>query len=549
MSKIIEKIKEHYLIAIALAVLAVIRFTANIPILLLADSQKYLCSPAVIQMRHLDDIWISINFSLFERVLNYFIQVVFDDDLTFSIILNKLASLASTLLIYLILYEISKNKTVSLISAIVFSLSPALLYIENTIMPEAFFLFFILLFSYLIQKLLLQSNLKIVITLSVIAGLILGFAEITKQTADTWALFILFTFLVLGLVQWFQSKKIKYILSVALIYLFSFLPKLPLYIENARVFGQFDLAMSRTIDSGAGVFLWSLTEDMVYSNPPTSYPWMTYLLINLTEEYKKQFSIEDKNSNTRPFLKAVSRLSMVGRQGQLADPYTGQMIPIQKWSKICRTYWKEVSLANPKLLIERIFKVSFVNMFLKEDLGLFIWENSMRPGVNFQPIQYTDSPFSFKDQFDYEFRKRNLKPEKLLVSIDQVSKVKDFYSYLKFNDEDHYYLMVNTDTPYAFKLPINSISLWWQKIWTWNPWIHLIGPLFLISVFIYFFLRQYSLFDIYILCSALYFSLLPLLISLAEARYRLQFMPFMILFIVISSFKFWTKQKSKTENK
>lgn len=547
MNKIIKTIKEHYLICITLVLVALIRFTANIPVLLLSDSVKFIIPDQYIISQDSSTIWNFLNFSLLLRMLNYWLQSNFQNDLSVLINLNKLLSLASTVLIYLIVFAKSRNKILSLISAAIFSLSPALLYIENAVMAEAIFIFWLLLFTYLLLMIINQSNQNKILMLSVGIGLIAGLAEMTKQTADNWIFLICLVLFSLGVYDFLKSKKNKYILVAILIYLCSYVPKIPAYIENSKILGHFDIGLSHTIDSGRGVLLWSLTEEMIYSNPSTSYPWLTNYIIALTEQIKRQISVNDKNANTRPLLIAISQINVAGRQGQLTNPYTGELISTEEWSKICVKYWKEVSFSQPSLLLKRILNNSFVNLFFKEDLGLFIWENSLRQGVDFQPIQFTKVPFSFNSQIDPNLLKQNTKPNILSVTNNQVSKVREYYSYFTLNDNDHYYVMVNMDTPYAFKLAINSFSIWWQKIWTWIPWVYFVAPLFLISIFIYFFLRQYDLFDIYVLSSALYFSLLPLLMSTAEARYRLQFMPFMIIFIAITFFKIWNKQKLKIE--
>jgi hypothetical protein len=537
MSKIIDLAKQHYLILVAALMLTLIRFTSAVPILFLADSPKYTLPDVIIKNNDLNSIWISINFSLFERVINYFIQTANDNDISFSIVLNKLAIVIATLLFYLIVYRSTNRKYLALALSLIFSLNPALLYIEQVIMPEAFYILFVLIIVSLMQEILIVKdlNLQRSLILSAFAGLIAGVAALTKQTADNWILSISLVLLIVGIYQLYKSNRKKYVLIAisSIFFCTSLIPKLPIYWENYRNFGQLDLSLNRTIDSARGVLLWSLTEEMVYANPPTSYPWLTQAIIQVTENIKANFVINDKNSNSSPFYMAISRINVIGREGRLTHPQTGNLISIAEWSDICSKYWFDVSFYQPDKLLKRVFQVSFVNMFVKEDLGLFILENSMRPEVHFQSIQYTEVPFSFKDQFDPKLF--GYRAEIISIPSSEVSKVHSFNSYFKLNSNPNsYFVMVNQDLPYAFRIPVASFSVWWQKLWTWFPWIYIIGPIFLVALVVYVCKRQFRLFDLFILGSCAYYTLLPLLFSLAEARYRLQFIHFMLIFIAIS---------------
>lgn len=536
MSKVKDLLRQHYLIAIALLILSLIRFTSAVPVLFVADSMKFISPEDLIRMRDFDSIWSILNFSIFERVLNYYIQIWNNNDLSWSITINKISSILSTLLVYLIVFRSTKAYYLSLITAIIFSLNPALLYIEQVVMAEANFIFFVLLITSLLQVILLESkttNLVKASILSLIAGLIAGLAALTKQTADNWIIFVFIVLMLIGIYQFLKSKKRYFIIVASVFFLSSFIVKVPVYWGNYNSFGTFDPMLSRTVDSGRGGFLWSLTEEMVYANPSTSYPWLTQAIIQTTENFKSNFAIDDKSSVTSPFYMAISAINVAGREGRLINPETGMAISMEEWPTICSKYWFDLCFYQPLKLAKRIFQKSLVNMFLKEDLGLFVFENSLRPQVNFQPIQYTKVPFSFKDQFDP--RLFGLRAERLSVSTSEITKVHDFYSYFKLvSSPNDYWIMINMDTPYAFRAPLASVSLWWQKIWAWLPWIYFIAPLFLVSLTIYLWKRKFTLFDLFILGSCAYYIGLPLLFSHAEPRYRLQFIHFMLIFIAIS---------------
>ncbi len=543
MSKIIDIAKQHYLILIATLVLTLIRFTSGVPVLLVADSVKYVIPENIIQAHDLTSILISPTFSYFERILNYFIQSANNNDLTLSIVLNKFVSCVSTLLLYFIVYRNTRSIRWSLVIALVFSLNPALLYIEQVIMAESFYIFFVLVIVAALQEVFIFKGTKATqsFILTALAGFTAGFAALAKQTGDNWILLISLVLAFVG-VYYFLKKKDKFLLLIAAIFFFtSFIPKTPIYWQNYQHFGNPNQSLTQSVNSAKGVLLWSLTEEMVYSNPSTSYPWLTQMIINVTENFKTNFAIDDKNSNTSPFYMAISAISVAGREGRIAHPQTGMPIGLADWGDICSKYWFDLSVYQPLKLAKRIFQTSLVNMFVKEDLGLFIFENSMRSEVNFQPIQFTKIPFSFKDQVDPKLF--GLRAEKLSIPALDVSKVNDFNSYFKLNaNPNTYLLMINMDTSYAFRVPVTSFSVWWQKIWTWFPWIYIIGPIFIAALINYLIKRRFRIFDLFILGSCAYYILLPLLLSLAEARYRLQFIHFMLIFIAISFAKRHNKE-------
>lgn len=525
--------------------LACLRLTSGVPVLFLADSSKYIVPDQIALAHNIDFIWTSINFSVLERLMNYYIQIFNQNDLSLSIFFNKIFSLATTFLVYWIVFRSSTRIVFALIAALIVSLNPALLYIEQAIMAESMFLLLIMMVVALLQEVLLhvlELNSRRFYCIASLAGFIAGLAAITKQTADNWIVIISLVVFSLGIFYFIRNKRYQLILIAVLFFVCSFVPKIPLYLGNCKNFGKFDLSLSHTIDSGRGVFLWSLTPDMLYAAKSNSYPWLTQMIIALTEDIKTQITINDTSSNTQAFYIAISRINVVGREGRLQHPYTGMPISIEEWSKICLRYWFDLSFAQPDLLIKRILELSATNLFLKEDLGLFILENSLRQGVNFQPIQYTKVPFSSKSQLDPKLS--GLNAESLSIQSWQITKARDFYSYFKLNSgSENYLLMVNMDTPYVFKMPCRSFSIRWQSLWAWFPWVYIIGPLFVMGLVLYLIQRRFELFDLFILGSTLYFTLLPLLFSLAEARYRLQFLPFMIIFITIVLAKNFNKAR------
>jgi hypothetical protein len=110
--------------------------------------------------------------------------------------------------------------------------------------------------------------------------------------------------------------------------------------------------------------------------------------------------------------------------------------------------------------------------------------------------------------------------------------------------------MKDRGAEYAYLIPEKGVSLWMQTYLRYIPFSYLIVPVFLylffgfLSIF-YSMLKVRSenfnkvldifdsnnLFKIYLSLCAFIFMLLPILISSGEPRYRLQFLPYMLLFI------------------
>ena len=513
----------------------ILRFSSNVPTLFVADSPKYFVPLQIVYERNFGWVLSTINFSLLDRIINYWVQINHAGDISSVIALHKICGLASTVLVYLILYRANSSRLLALIASILFSLNPGLLYIEQVVIPESFYVFFLLLTIKLIQEIFLCKNSSIWIYV-ILAGLTAGLSSITKQTSDLWILLITITISFYAIYLFWVTKSKQFIFVALVFYCSSFAVKLPVYCFNYNTFGIFDISSNKAISSGAGALLWALTEDMVYSRVPTKYPWLTKLFINTTDKFKQEFTVNDSGSVTTPFYLAISRINVSGREGKLVHPDTQVPITPNEWSKICSGYFLDLSLTQPIRAIRRMFRVSMVNMFAKEDLGLFVYENSIRPNVGFNPIQFTMVPFSLTSNIDPKLA--SMQAEVIHIKEQQLSKAQSFFSYFKMNPSDKYLVMVNMDTPYGFWNRIEGLSPWWQRLWAWLPWIWLILPAFMLALIFYIWdlckTRRFEIFELIVLISALYFAFFPILITMCEPRYRLQFVHFMIIFIIMS---------------
>lgn len=514
----------------------ILRFSSNVPTLFVADSPKYFVPLQIIYEHNFGWLLSSINFSLLDRIINYLVQINHAGNVSSVITLHKLCGVASTLLIYWIIYKANPNYKVALVAAIIFSLNPGLLYIEQIVMPESFYVFFLLLTLKLIQEIFTNSTSTTVLIYTVAAGLVAGLSSITKQTSDLWIYMLCFTFFIYGLINFLKNKNLQFILVALIFYLSSYAVKLPFLIRNLNTHGVWAVTPNESTALGGGPLLWSLTEPMVYSRVATTYPWLTELIINTTEEFKKQFVVNDTGSVTSPFYLAISRISVAGREGKLINPHTSAPFSPGEWAKVYTKYFLELSISQPLQTLQRILRVSMVNMFAKEDLGLFLYENSIRPNVGFNPIQFTMVPFSLTNNVDPKLA--HSEAQVIHIERNQLSKAHSFFSYFKMDPSDKYLVMVNMDTPYGFWYKIEGLSPWWQRLFAFTPWIWIIFPAFLIAFITYswnlYKTRQFDIFELIVLISALYFAFFPVLITMCEPRYRLQFVHFMLMFIAIT---------------
>ncbi len=513
----------------------ILRFSSNVPTLFVADSPKYFVPLQIINERNFGWLLSSINFGLFNRIINYFIQINHTGDVSEVIILHKLCGVASTILIYWILCQANSNRILALIASIIFSLNPALLYMEQVVMPEAFHVFFLLLTIKLIQEIFYNSNPVFFWIYAASAGFSAGLSSLTKPISDLWILSITIVIGLYGLYFLLKKKISKFILAAIVFYSCSYVVKWPICCFNYSQSKIFDVSTNEAARSGAGVLLWALTEDMIYSRTQTRHPWLTDIFINTTDKFKQEFAINDTNSVTSPFYLAISRISVAGREGRIIHPYTQAAIPPNEWSKICTEYFLDLSLGQPIKTLKRIFRVSMVNMFAKEDLGLFVYESSIRPNVGFNPIQFTLVPFSLTSNLDPKLA--HSEAQVIHIEKNQLSKAHSFFSYFKMDPSDKYLVMVNMDTPYGFWHKVEGLSPWWQRLFAFTPWIWVILPVFLIALIVYLLnlykTHQFDIFELIVLISALYFAFFPILITMCEPRYRLQFIHFMLLFIAL----------------
>jgi len=240
-----------HIIALLLIILFV-RFSCKIPVLFLDDSSKYFVPPQIIMNR--DFFWIlnTPNWSLLNRVISYYLGIIDANHLTHMIVLEKILGIISTILVYLIANKLTGGRRiVSVIAALIFSLDPALLYIEQTVMAESLFIFLNLLTSYIFLCLLTVAKTNTQKTLfAIVFAISLALTAFSKETGETWLYLILVALFVIAVVSF---KRTRVYLSIFLIVFFVILLlRLPLMFYHCKQNGIFTTSPYKTANGVLG---------------------------------------------------------------------------------------------------------------------------------------------------------------------------------------------------------------------------------------------------------------------------------------------------------
>ncbi len=516
--ELIKKNKE----LIILAILALfVRFSYQLPVLFIDDSVKFFVPLQIVYDHNFSWILSTINFSLFDRIISYFVQSLDNGSVANMITLQKLFGTLSTIVFYkLSLNLTNQRKLLSLIMAIFFSLNPLMLYIEQLIMPEALFMFMQLLASLLLYK-FLEINTPIKYAYGVGLGILAGLIVITKHSGETWSNCLIATVLIIGIFQFFKEKNKNLIILGVILLSMSFLIKLPIMLHNYQKHKAFTVSLFDV----KGALLLALTPEMIECNPTDKYPFLTTAIKQYSAYFETQYKgtapVATEEQKLEAFTKAVYTLNIPGREGQLQDPITGGMISSKQWSKITAEYFVSTVIKNPLRTLERIWKISLPNLINSNNLTLNEFRRSSRPGLNYDVMQFTLEPYSFTERLDPKLKNSR---------IVKGAEIEEF----KEHHEKEFLIMRGRETNEAFVIEKQGISLWLQDLFTKFSPDKITLTLFVLSL-IYFLINirglKPNLFQIYILATTAVYFFLPLLITGGEPRYRLQFIPFMLLFI------------------
>lgn len=520
---------KEYKYLIGLVIFAIfLRFSYDLPVIFVDDSVKYKIPLQIIATKNFDWILNTLNFSLLARIINYFVQSLDYGSTQLIIYYEKILSVFSTIIVYLISLKLTKkNHGWALMTAFVFTINPLMLFFEQVVMPETLFIFISLLmlwsFMYLIEKQSWHYALAF--------GASLGLLMLTKETGSFYGLMIYAATFIVGIFFLWKHKTPKFFIFLAIIFCSSQALRLPFKLYTYNKHGEF--AMSR-FHTGASV-IWFLTEKMVYENPSEKYQWVTDGLKEITQQYKARFNVPLDKENRLAFENAIVKFSVSGREGRLFDPSQNKVLSSKEWSEIGSAYWLDTILKNPSESWKSILYNA--NIFLlRDNYYLKPYKKSSRPGLDYQAVPYTPIPFSLKSKLDPK-----LKGKKMIVPqfMDEYQVYTDASKskYLK----DIFLIMAGAGYPQAFVLPEKGLAIALQKFFQKLPFMRILLPLFIINIFMFAFnekLRktfEISLVNLYLIGSNLFFIFLPLLVH-GEARYRLQFTHLMILLISHSIF-------------
>lgn len=527
--------KKIYLIFIPLALFLIfVRFSYPLPVMYADDSVKYSIPLQVIYSQYFKYILETPHFSFLAKYLAYFVQHANKGDISFIIVIQKISSILASLIVFLLSYEISKQRFLALALALAYGLNPQLLFIEQLIMPESYFLFFGVLASYLFYRILKTEDVKVYSLLSVFFGLSMVLAELSKESGSICLKStLLVSFLLSGLTL-NKSKKFLFVFLIS----FStvFFVKLPIYIYNFDNHKQFTV---NRFDTSSGVLLWTLTEDyLVNGNKPSKHQWLSQALIALTNKNRKEFNLPADAKDERSFFNAISQLNSAGRVGNLRHPITNKQLSSKEWGKICKEYWFEINLKNPVKALKRIFNYSGRRVLIEPNSNLHFYRSSPNPNVYIEAIPFTRSPFSLHEEQDPSLKKfKMIKINNLKESDFEVFHPDHQKSLLKSS----FLIMKDRGSEKAYLIPEKGLSLFLQSYLRYLPFAFFIIPIFIFSLMKFIkdnslddiFKEAYSkyLFEIYLLGSVAVYFFLPILFSSGEPRYRLQFLSFMIIFI------------------
>ncbi len=507
-----------------LLILILVRFSYDIPVVFLDDSvkyfvpQKYLNSPYTLPY-----IFEGLNFSLFNKMISAFFQSIFDGSLKELIAFQKALGILSTIIFYFTLKDRFKvSEEITSVASILFSLNPFMLYIEQAIMPESYFIFFSILSIYFLTKLLdANDNFKTKLY-SLTFGLCLSVLCIIKETAFYWSVLVIIVLCVIFIRRYLNDQNYNHLALVLILIISSQAFSLPSRVYHLSKYDKPVISLAST----KGVILYTISLEMLEKPCSKNFQMIQVLLKEIRKANLKKFKALSNKLNEEDmelaYSGAISQLNVAGREGRLINPVTKKNISSHKWAELCMGYAIEKALQSPDLFLKRIIKISFPNLFFNKNYTLQYTRKSSRPGLNLEVMQFI--PHTFLRFEPVLGKAKQIQAQQ----IDQILSTDEKIRPLVF--------MFSRGTDKAFSLEIKSFSLWWQETAKDFGYAKILLPIFLILAITFFIKEGFKakhLGLIFCIASSLYFMIFPLLISMCEARYRLQFEHFLLISIAV----------------
>lgn len=519
-------------ISLLLLVSAFFRFYSyDLPPLMDPDSVKYIVPHAV--ANNFDFEWIFSNtgglcFSHLYRSFNFLVQALNGNDLSWSIIIQKLLGLASSLILYFILYHFSKKNIFSLCFALVYSLNPLLLLLEDCLMCEAFFLFFFIL-SYAFAILMIdvyQNSTRLslkAIVFSAAFGFSLALIVLTKDLSS----FMTTLFIGLGFVSIVELLRNKsalmlkmFIISLAVF----FITELPLLVYNHKHFSRWNIS-AVPLDGGK---LWNLNEAIV-KRTKAKPEWLSKLLLDLTQRAKQQKSLPLDQDNTEAFNDAVVTITVLGREGKLPNQVTAKLMSPTEFASMVTSYYKQISREEPLYFLDLAARAFQNTFFPKEIQSLNFYVRSSKPGIEYEPYLFLKLPHSNSSLVPPQ-----LEGLKLLE-----------LTYLR---KDAWYYNANLDTKIPNAIPLHvgrgsgkaflydrfNLNAQWINLFRYCPWSTIGFVAWSIALFYFLYRKQFMNYDLkqlFILAIVLMFVFGSITTS-GQPRYALFSFSAMLIFIM-----------------
>jgi hypothetical protein len=535
----VNMLKNNYLtkninLIFLVLIAAITRFSYSIPVVFHPDSVKYFVPLQIIYDHNFTWILDTINFSLLTRIINYFIQSSSDGGTANIILFQKLLGVFSTVLFYLITQKLSNNKIAILISSLIFSLNPLMLFFEQTLMPEALFIFELCLLTLLIQYFTESTKYKTAIAI----GFILGLISLTKQIG---LLFVFFVIIVLFIHSVFYlSINKKVFISSSVIGLTTLITISPIVIYNFNKFHEIKLDR---FNSNCPM-LWFLTEEMLLENPSKKHTWITVNLLNSYNAYKQEYKIPGYQKSRIAFESAISNLCVTLRENRAEEYYSQFGFEKKKLNKTIIEYYTQTLINNPRRALEALLFNTNI-LLLNNNLYFNTYRKSCRIGTYYETAMFTVVPYSLKTSVDPLLKNALVMDA---INLDE----KNIYTNSSHSQilNGYFPLMVNMDSNKMVLYPEKGFSLWLQKTFSNLTWMKIIFPVFVISLIIFLiklklWLQEKNfLFVCYLIFSTLLFTGLPAIVH-GESRYQLQFTHFMIWFILAVMLKKFNQSNQK----
>jgi len=362
-------------------------------------------------------------------------------------------------------------------------------------------------------------------------GIVLSLTALTKEVATPYSNLILIALLASAIYKFVRAKD-KFFIKIFLATLLGTqIGLLPVKLYYYQAIGKF--TSDPFPGSSSPAKLWFLTEEMLINNPSSKHQWLTQVWLKFTQTFKQKYQVPLDQPNRLAFESALVYINVPGREGTIVNPETRVRMTGEDWADLANDYWLRTILNNPMEAWSSLLHNAYLLLWHDNDYFLPNKKSNLSNNSSYKAVPFTMLPYSLVENVDPKLNN--------LPLIDSTDAMDEYHVYTDKSKTTYYpnviAIMVNRDSAKAFLVPEQGLSIWIQKTFRLYPLMRLLLPIFIIALIIACVRRKYwqdfsqSLIALYILGSAIFFSLTPLLAH-GEARYRLQFTHFFLLFVI-----------------